>query len=141
MKNIEKIILHCSATQEGRHFDVKDIDAWHKRKGWNGCGYHYVITLDGTIQAGRPIHKQGAHTKGLNSTSIGICYIGGVEAERGANGKWIPKDTRTDDQKESILLLMKVLRKMHPGATIHGHRDFSAKACPSFDATMEYSEI
>lgn len=135
MRNIDKIILHCAATPEGRHFDVKDIDAWHKQKGWSGVGYHYVVLLDGTIEYGRPIHRSGAHTKGLNSSSIGICYIGGVDLEGS------PKDTRTDCQKESLLQLMHVLRKMHPGADIHGHRDFSAKACPSFDATMEYAAI
>ena len=97
--------------------------------------------LDGTIEYGRNIYEQGAHVKNHNKGSIGICYIGGVESERGFNGKWIAKDTRTPEQKETLLELLLVLRKMYPEAKIHSHRDFAAKACPSFDATNEYKNI
>ena len=76
-----------------------------------------------------------------NKGSIGICYIGGVESERGSNGKWIAKDTRTPEQKESLLLLLKTLKKMHKNATIHGHNEFAAKSCPCFDANKEYCNI
>ena len=121
MRTINKIIVHCSATQEGRDLDAAEINRWHLKRGWNGIGYHYVVLLDGTIEYGRSIYKQGAHVKGGNEGSIGICYIGGVESERGSNGKWIAKDTRTPEQKESLLLLLKTLKKMHTRATIHGH--------------------
>lgn len=141
MRKIEKIIVHCSATQEGRDLDAAEINRWHLKRGFNGIGYHYVILLDGTIEYGRSIYKQGAHVKGENKYSIGICYIGGVESERGSNGKWIAKDTRTPEQKESMLLLLKTLKKMHPEATIHGHREFAAKSCPCFDAKEEYCNI
>ena len=104
MRTINKIIVHCSATQEGRDLDAAEINKWHLKRGWNGIGYHYVVLLDGTIEYGRSIYKQGAHVKGENEGSIGICYIGGVESERGSNGKWIAKDTRTPEQKESLLL-------------------------------------
>jgi N-acetylmuramoyl-L-alanine amidase len=141
MRSINKIIVHCSATQEGRDLDAAEINRWHLKRGWNGIGYHYVVLLDGTIEYGRSIYKQGAHVKGENEGSIGICYIGGVESERGYNGKWIAKDTRTPEQKESLLLLLKTLKKMHSKATIHGHNEFAAKSCPCFDANKEYCNI
>ncbi len=141
MRTINKIIVHCSATQEGRDLDAAEINKWHLKRGWNGIGYHYVVLLDGTIEYGRSIYKQGAHVKGENEGSIGICYIGGVESKRGSNGKWIAKDTRTPEQKESLLLLLKTLKKMHSSATIHGHNEFAAKSCPCFDAYNEYCNI
>jgi len=133
MRQITEIIVHCSATREGQDIDAATIDEWHKARGWSGIGYHYVIKLDGLIEYGRMLDTVGAHCKGHNSKSIGICYIGGVEED----GK-TPKDTRTEKQKDSLLLLLKTLKKSHPDATIHGHRDFANKACPSFDATAEY---
>ncbi len=135
--DVEKIIVHCSATREGDDcIDIHVIDRWHKAKGWRGCGYHFVILIDGTIQVGRNINDSGAHTKGLNSKSWGVCYIGGVEQDGST-----PKDTRTEKQKESLLSLLSFLKLLQPDATIHGHRDFAAKACPSFDATKEYNTI
>ena len=83
MRKINEIILHCSATPENKNFTVEDITKWHNAKGWDGCGYHYVIHLDGTIHNGRPLQKIGAHCLGHNTNSIGICYIGGVDK----NGK------------------------------------------------------
>ena len=135
MRNINKIIVHCSATPEGRDISADTIDKWHKERGWSGIGYHYVIKLDGSIEYGRDINKTGAHVKGQNKGSIGICYIGGCDSAMDA------KDTRTPEQKESLLLLLKTLKKMHPVATIHGHNEFSSKACPSFDAYNEYCNI
>lgn len=131
MRKINKIILHCSATKEGQYFDVKDIDRWHKNNGWAGVGYHYVVLLDGTIQVGRFESKIGAHTKGLNTNSIGVCYIGGLDAESQ------PKDTRTPEQKKSIINLVKELETRYPEATVHGHNEFAAKACPSFNVQSE----
>jgi N-acetylmuramoyl-L-alanine amidase len=135
--DVSKIIVHCSATREGDDsINAEVIDRWHKARGWKGIGYHFVILLDGKIETGRMINKCGAHTKGYNCSSIGICYIGGVEKD----GK-TPKDTRTPEQIASMLELLRVLRKMYPDAKIHSHRDFAAKACPSFDATSEYCTI
>ena len=141
MRKINKIIIHCSATREGEDISAAVIDRWHRDRGWSGIGYHYVVSLNGNIEYGRPIDKQGAHVKDHNKGSIGICYIGGVESERGSNGKWIAKDTRTPEQKESLLLLLKTLKKMHPDATIHGHNEFAAKSCPCFNAYQEYCNI
>ena len=74
MRHINEIIIHCSATPEGRDYTVADIDRWHKARGWRGIGYHYVIYRDGSVHAGRPVEQIGAHCTGHNANSIGICY-------------------------------------------------------------------
>lgn len=135
-REIKEIIVHCAATPEYKNFTVEDIDRWHKERGFNCIGYHYVIYLDGSIHIGRDLNKTGAHCTGHNSKSIGICYIGGVAKD----GK-TPKDTRTKEQKESLLLLLKELKTKFPKAKIYGHRDFANKACPSFDASVEYKNL
>ena len=133
-RKIDKIIIHCSATREGQHIDVDTIRDWHVNgRGWSDVGYHYVIYLDGTVHPGRPVERSGAHTKGQNSNSIGICYIGGVETD----GK-TPKDTRTPEQKAALDNLLFVLTDIFANTTIHGHNEFAAKACPSFDVQAEY---
>lgn len=135
MRNITEIIVHCSATPEGQNFTVEDIDHWHKQRGWQGIGYHYVIYLDGSVHKGRKDEVIGAHCLGHNAYSIGVCYIGGVDK----NNK--PKDTRTDAQKQALRNLLKSLKAKYPKATIYGHRDFANKACPCFDATEEYKDL
>jgi len=142
MKDVKKIIVHCSATREGDDsINAEVIDRWHKKRGWKGIGYHFVILIDGSIETGRMINKCGAHTKGMNCSSIGVCYIGGVESERNEDGKYEAKDTRTPEQIATLLELLRLLKKIYPEAKINGHRDFAAKACPSFDATDEYKNI
>lgn len=131
MRTINKIIIHCSATPEGRNVTVKDIDRWHRNRGFDKIGYHHVIYLDGSIHTGRAEEIIGAHTAGHNASSIGICYIGGVDTSMK------PKDTRTPQQKTSLRNLIKDLQKKYPGATVHGHNEFSAKACPSFNVKTE----
>lgn len=135
MRNIKEIIVHCADTPEGRDNRAADIDRWHRANGWDGIGYHYVVDLDGTIEAGRDIEKAGAHCSGHNANSIGICYIGGCDKNMQ------PKDTRTDAQKASIILLLRYLRQRYPKAAIYGHRDFSTKPCPCFDAKKEYADL
>ena len=136
MRNINKIIVHCSATPEGRNFTVKQIDAWHRQRGFNGIGYHFVIYLDGSVNVGRPLAKAGAHCKGQNDHSIGVCYIGGLAA----NGK-TPKDTRTPEQKASLVKLITELQQQFPNTSVHGHREFANKACPCFNAKDEYKDL
>lgn len=131
MRTINKIIIHCSATPEGRNVTVKDIDSWHRNRGFDKIGYHHVIYLDGSIHTGRAEEIIGAHTAGHNASSIGICYIGGVDTSMK------PKDTRTPQQKTALRNLIKDLQKKYPGATVHGHNEFSAKACPSFNVKTE----
>lgn len=135
-RKINEIIVHCTATAEGKDFKVSDIDKWHRAKGWDGIGYHQVVYLDGSIHPGRPMDKVGAHCLGHNQNSIGVVYVGGVASD----GK-TPKDTRTPEQKAALRKLLTDLKRKYPGATIHGHRDFANKACPSFDATTEYKDI
>ena len=136
MREINKIIIHCSATREGENFEVAEIRKWHLARGFNDIGYHFYIDLYGEIHKGRDITKIGAHCKGHNRNSIGICYCGGVEAD----GK-TPKDTRYDCQKESLIAVLRTLKAMYPNAVIHSHNDFANKACPSFNATKEYENI
>ena len=87
---VRDIIIHCSATPEGRDYTVADITSWHRQRGFSTIGYHYVIYRDGSIHCGRNIDSVGAHCQGHNTGSIGICYIGGVAADGHT-----PKDTRT----------------------------------------------
>lgn len=135
-RHIDEIIVHCSATKAGTDFTAADIDRWHRRRGWNGIGYHYVVRLNGTVEQGRPLEKPGAHCAGHNMRSVGVCYIGGVMSD-GVT----PADTRTPAQRTSMLKLLKRLRRQFPDARIRSHRDFAAKACPSFDATREYASL
>jgi len=137
MRYIDQIVIHCSATREGQHFEVKDIRAWHKARGWRDIGYHYVILLDGTVQLGRPLDQTGAHVSGHNSKSIGICYIGGLDAW----GK--PKDTRTVEQEEAMKRLVEDLLITYPGSEVLGHRDFPgvAKECPCFDVKEWWASV
>ena len=135
-RNIKEIIVHCSATPEGKDFTVADIKRWHLQRGFSDIGYHYVIYRDGSIHTGRNESIIGAHCTGHNTNSIGVCYIGGCVS----NGK-TPKDTRTTQQKQSLVKLLKELKTKYPQASIHSHRDFANKACPSFDATKEYSSL
>ncbi len=133
MRKINKIIIHCSATPEFRHVTVDDIRRWHvDGNGWSDIGYHYVIPLNGTLQEGRDLKKDGAHVKGYNKNTIGVCYVGGCDS------KMNPKDTRNEAQKEALDAVIKYLRLRFPNATVHGHNEFSSKACPSFDVQKEY---
>lgn len=133
MRDINEIIVHCTATQEGKDYTVNDIRSWHLQRGWADIGYHYVVYRDGSIHDGRPVEQAGSHVAGRNAKTIGIVYVGGVDSRMN------PKDTRTNAQKESLLKLLTMLMARFPTiAKISGHRDYAAKACPSFDATAEY---
>ena len=142
MREIDLIVVHCSATCEGKHYDVDEIRRWHvEGRGWSDIGYHYVVYLDGTIHKGRPVRRAGAHVKGLNKNSIGVCYIGGVSNIKDKRGKFPAKDTRTPQQKKALEEFLCELKLKYPKAVIRGHRDFAKKACPSYDATKEYEYI
>ena len=150
MRKINKIILHCSATKEGQEVTIETIRKWHKARGFADVGYHYVIYPDGKRVTGRPVSKAGAHVTGQNSNSIGVCYIGGLDAI----GK--PKDTRTYEQKKELeTLLQELIKEYGSIKEIAGHRDYSPdknsngiiekhewlKACPCFDAKDEYKHL
>lgn len=136
IRTIKEIIVHCSATPEGRDVTVDEIRKWHKQRGFNDIGYHYVIYRDGSVHTGRDVNIAGAHCTNHNSYSVGVCYVGGMDK---ANKK--AKDTRTAAQKKALLDLLKKLKSLYPMAKIHGHRDFANKECPSFNATLEYKNI
>lgn len=131
MRQIDTIIIHCSATPEGKEFFAKDIDRWHRERGFRCIGYHYVIDLNGRIEKGRDISQMGAHCLGQNASSIGICYIGGQDK----NGK--AKDTRTKEQVEALHELVNSLMQQHNIGLerVYGHYQFEKKDCPCF--TME----
>jgi N-acetylmuramoyl-L-alanine amidase len=134
MRAIDKIIIHCSATPEGRVTTVEDIRRWHKERGFSDIGYHYVVCLDGSVHKGRLLEQQGAHCLGQNKNSIGVCYIGGVSK----TGKSM--DTRTKEQKEALKSLVESLKTQYPESVVYGHKDFTnTKDCPCFNAYEEYN--
>lgn len=134
----EKIIIHCSATPEGKDFRAGDIDRWHRARGFRKIGYHYVVNLDGSYQRGRQDYEEGAHCRqqSMNRRSISICYIGGLSADGST-----PEDTRTDAQKKTIRTLIATIRGRYGNLPVCGHRDIKgvAKACPCYDAGPEYN--
>ena len=134
MRRINYIIIHCTATREGQPFTLDDVECWHRQRGWRQCGYHYVIRLDGTIEKGRAEEDIGAHCKGHNHDSIGVCYVGGLDSD----GR--PCDTRTSEQRRAMHALVKELRVAYPGAEVVGHRDLPGvkKSCPCFDVPSEF---
>lgn len=134
LATIDTIIIHCSATTPAMDISVEDIDKWHKERGWDMIGYHYFVDLKGDTHQGRSIETIGAHAKGNNHNSIGICYAGGVDE----NQK--PADTLTKSQRDAIsnliislgLILQKPLK-------VIGHNELSTKACPSFDVAEKFA--
>lgn len=135
MRSIDEIIVHCTATPEGRNVSVEDITRWHIDRGFSTIGYHYVVLLDGTIKRGRIDEQVGAHCKGHNSRSIGIAYVGGCDKAMR------PKDTRTVPQRASLARLLKELKTKYPAASIIGHRDVAKTDCPAFDVKKWINEI
>lgn len=148
-RQITRIVIHCSATPPSRDYSAERLRRDHLRRGFSDAGYHYYILRHGKIVSLRPLDRVGAHAQGYNRHSIGICYEGGI----GSDGK--PRDTRTREQKRSLLTLLVQLRQRFPQAEIVGHRDLSPdrnrdghvspnewlKACPSFDAKNEYRNL
>jgi len=131
LRDISYIVLHCAATPSSMDLDIETVRKWHLDKGWSDVGYHFFIKRDGTIQRGRDISVNGAHVRGYNSKSVGICYAGGVD------GDGEPEDNRTRAQIKSMVVLCNYLKalKGFEDATVLGHCDFPdvKKACPSFD--------
>jgi len=124
---MNKIIIHCSATPNGRHHAAEEINDWHKQRGWSGIGYHYVITVKGKLEAGRPEYWQGAHAKGHNYKSIGICMIG--------------TDNYSDAQWEVLENLVRELLIKYPDAEVIGHNEVSDKTCPGFNVQWWINKI
>lgn len=137
-REVNLLVVHCSATRCDRNFPVSSLRASHKARGFADIGYHFYITRDGEIHPCRPVHQIGAHAAGWNDKSIGICYEGGL------NEKGRIADTRTYAQKCALLDLLRQLIKDYPEARILGHCQLGKnirKACPCFDAKQEYREL
>jgi N-acetylmuramoyl-L-alanine amidase len=135
LDRIDTLIIHCTATPPHMDIGAKTIDRWHKERGWSGIGYHIVIRRDGTEEYGRPLHTIGAHAKGNNINSIGLVYVGGVNAD----GK--PDDNRTTAQRNTMEKEVKHIIAAFPGIRVIGHNEVSSKACPSFDVQAWMREI
>ena len=136
MRTINLIVVHCSATRCDRPFPVTALIRCHADR-FGFTGYHYYITRNGRTYQTRHEQLIGAHAKGYNEHSLGVCYEGGLNKQ----GK--PADTRTKAQKQALLKLLRRLKKEHPQAQILGHRDLPdvKKACPCFDAKSEYCQL
>ena len=136
VSTINRVILHCSTTNEGTDVTAAMIRAWHKDRGWSDIGYHYIVRLDGTVESGRPINKRGSHVRGHNKDSIGICYVGGLDSNGHA------KNTMTAQQRRSIETLCRSLcTALNKPLTLHGHSEFTRKDCPSFKVSDTFPEL
>ena len=139
MRYIDEIIIHCSGTDSAIDVTAQNIHNYHKSIGFIGIGYHFYIRKDGTIEGGRPIETSGAHCKGHNKNSIGICYEGGQIT---MNDQVYIKDTRTVAQIQALYNLVRTLLHIFPDIKrISGHHDYSAKPCPCFDVHGEFDML
>ena len=131
IRKVEYIVIHCAATTEDHDVDAEEIRGWHLQRGWLDIGYHKVIKRDGTIENGRELTTPGAHARGFNHKSWGICLAGGVESDNKT-----PEANFTHAQWEALEWQVRDMLKQVPGAKVVGHRDLPnvSKACPSFDA-------
>ena len=148
MREINLIVVHCSATRADRDFTENDLEVCHRHRGFNGAGYQFYIRKNGDIKNTRPLEKPGAHALGYNAHSIGICYEGGLDV------RYRPADTRTEWQKHSLRVLIRTLLMDYPGCRVCGHRDLSpdrngdgrispeewVKECPCFEVTSKLYE-
>ena len=135
-REVKLLVVHCSATRCNKNFSVEALRRCHLARGFASIGYHFYITRDGEIHPGRPLEKVGAHCRNHNAHSIGICYEGGLDAD----GR--TKDTRTLEQRGSLLALLRELKKYFPKALIVGHRDLNPlKECPCYSCVEEYKEL
>lgn len=135
MRQINEIIIHCTATEWFYPVTKQHLYNWHVvERGFSDIGYHYLIDRAGVIDTLRPLSKVGAHCKGHNMHSIGICYVGGLK-------DGMSSDTRSDFQKEALHKLIQDLCNSFPITKITGHNEYSNKSCPCFDAKKEYSHL
>jgi N-acetylmuramoyl-L-alanine amidase len=132
----ELLIVHCSATPPSMDIGKREIDRWHRARGWLGIGYHFVIRQNGRIETGRSIERAGAHAYGYNDKSIGICLVGGVQED----DKTTPEQNFSTEQYRALEALLFQLKRDYPEAEVIGHRDVSSKACPSFDVKTWWAD-
>lgn len=134
-RKIRQLVIHCAATYPSMDIDAKWIDRVHRKRGFDMIGYHFFIKRDGTVEPGRAVNRSGAHVKGHNKQSIGICLAGGLQEGGDTEDQDAWQDNFTPDQMRSLRETIAMLREQYPGAEILGHRDFPGvgKACPCFD--------
>ena len=135
MRTITEIIIHCTATRPNAICTVESIRRYHRSLGWHDIGYHYVIYPDGSVHSGRPLEEVGAHCPGHNAQSIGIAYVGGLDAD----GR--PADTRTEAQSLALFQLVCDLMEEHPITSINGHNEYANRTCPCFDVQQWRKEV
>lgn len=123
----DAIFVHCSATKPTQDIGVREVRQWHKEQGWMDIGYHYVIRRDGTVEAGREESAVGSHVKDFNSTSVGVCLVGGIDAKGKHEANFTPA------QMQSLRSLLVTLLAKYEGSILRAHHDVAPKACPSFD--------
>jgi len=130
LRSVDYIVIHCAATTASQDIGAAEITTWHRQKGWLDIGYHYVIRRDGTVEKGRQDGVPGAHARGFNHLSLGVCLAGGVAAD----GK-TAEDNFTPAQYAALGQLVEGLIAQYPDAEVLGHRDLPKvnKACPSFE--------
>jgi N-acetylmuramoyl-L-alanine amidase len=133
MRPITEIIIHCTGTVPSSKTTIEAVRKYHiEHNGWKDIGYHFLITVDGKVWAGRPLDQAGAHCKGHNASTIGVCYVGGLDANQQ------PCDTRNEGQKAALRSLVKSLKTVFPTIKkVSGHCQYSSKPCPCFDVTKE----
>lgn len=123
----EAIFVHCSATKPSMNWGLREIRQSHKERGFLDVGYHFIIKRDGTIEAGRDEDVIGAHVEGYNSTSVGVCLVGGVD------DRLKPEANFTPAQMQALRSLLVTLLAKYEGSILRAHHDVAPKACPSFD--------
>lgn len=139
MRKIARIFVHCSDTPNNRDIGAKEIRDWHiNGNGWSDIGYHYVIRRDGSVDLGREESVPGAHCKGHNHDSIGICLVGGRLPEGGYR---VSECNYTLAQMRTLEAMVKGLVDKYPGSTVHGHREFDKKECPCFHVDKWWDRI
>jgi N-acetylmuramoyl-L-alanine amidase len=126
--NIHTIVIHYSSTYPDANVTRAVVDRWHRDRGFREIGYHWFIRRDGTLEEGRAEGTLGAHVRGHNSGTIGICWAGGLDRNTGPNvGVWNP----TPEQEACMVRLIRDIQARHPGATrVVGHNDLVATLCP-----------
>lgn len=131
MRFVDTIVIHCADTPASMDVGVKEIEEWHIKRGFSSIGYHFVIRRDGTVERGRSVFEAGAHAKGSNRNSIGVCLIGG---KGGFNF--------TDRQMVYLHSLLEDFETVFGDLKILGHRDLPnvSKECPCFDVKAWRSE-
>lgn len=131
------IVVHCSASPGRMDIGVREIDRWHRERGFWSIGYHYVIRRDGSLERGRSLEKVGAHVKIHNRTSVGVCLVGGLDDETNQ-----PAPNYTPEQWTSLKALLVELQATYPDARVKGHRDLDpTKDCPCFNVAAWFDEV